>query len=319
MQIKIAINKFLENIEISRGLSTATLANYDRFLRRFLSFALKNQASQCSQITLELIHKYRIFLNRLKTKDEEFLKRNTQDYHIIALRSFLKFLAKNDIKSLEAEKVELGKKENRQVEFLDQKDLSSFLEAPFLVKQDDLTQKRDKAILELLFSTGLRVSELTKLKISDINLVRLPQDEVSEISIRGKGRKIRVVFLSPRAKKWLKNYLDARHDINPYLFIALDKIKKEKDLAGLTPRTVQRIVRKYSQIAGITKQTTPHTIRHSYATDLLINGADIRSVQTLLGHSSITTTQIYTHITDQQLRNVYENFHDKKKLKRKNN
>lgn len=313
MLIKKAINDFLENLEISRGLSEATLRNYHHFLIRFLVFAKKENAAKCDQIDLKLIHKYKIFLNRFETEKGARLKKNTQNYHIIALRSFLKYLAKNDIKSLEAQKVELAKKEDRQVEFLKERELERLLASPFKIAQDEIIQKRDKAILELLFSTGLRVSELTKLKIKDIDFCNTSIKEVSELSIRGKGRKIRVVFLSPKSKKYLKDYLDLkRMDMNPYLFT---RHAKKSSQTSLTPRSIQRIVQKYAKIAGITKKATPHTMRHSYATDLLLNGADIRSVQAMLGHTSITTTQIYTRVTDNQLKDVYKNFHGKKRKK----
>ena len=254
----------------------------------------------------KLVQKYRIFLNRLES-DNGNLKKNTQNYHIIALRAFLKYLIKNDIKTLEPEKIELLKQHQRQVDFLDEKDLNQILEAPLKIKSEKIIQTRDKTILELLFSTGLRVSELANLKIENINLRK------DEFSIRGKGGKIRLVFLSSEAKRWIKQYLKLRKDMNPYLFIAHDKIKKDINRKNLTPRSIQRIVQKYAKIAGLTKQVTPHTMRHSYATDLLMNGADIRSVQSMLGHSSIITTQVYTHITDNRLRDIHKTFHGKKR------
>ena len=303
------INDFLEYLEITRGLSRATLINYNHFLKRFNEFAKTKGISKPGQISKELIQKYRIFLNRLEA-DGGNLKKNTQNYHIIALRAFLKYLIKNDIKTLEPEKIELLKQHQRQVDFLDEKDLEQILKAPLQIDSQEIIQARDKSILELLFSTGLRVSELANLKIDTINLSK------DEFSIRGKGGKIRLVFISESARNWIKKYLKIRKDMNPGLFIAHDKIKKNNtNKKNLTPRSIQRIVQKYAKIAGLTKQVTPHTMRHSYATDLLINGADIRSVQSMLGHSSITTTQVYTHITDNRLRDVHRAFHGKNRKK----
>lgn len=302
------INDFLEYLEVERGLSQATVANYSFYLHKFAEFAKENGASSPAKITKQLVHKYRLWLNRQKTAQDEYLKKNTQNYHLIALRGFLKYLVKNDIKTLEPEKIELAKQEQRQVDFLEGSDLDRILEAPFQIKQPEIIKLRDKAILELFFSTGLRVSELTKLKIDSVNLNK------SEFSVRGKGAKVRIVFLSDDARDWLKKYLDKRQDVNPYLFVGHDKGSGGRgEEEGLTPRSVQRLVQKYAKVAGITKQVTPHTMRHSYATDLLMGGADIRSVQAMLGHSSITTTQVYTHITDQQLRDVHRAFHGKKR------
>ena len=311
------ITAFLEYLEVDRGLSNATITNYSFYLHRFADY-IEEEANVLSvdKITKELVHKFRLYLNRLTDyKDEELLKKNTQNYHLIALRGFLKYLAKNDIKSMAAEKIELAKQQERHVEFLEGDDLSRILAAPLKngpvlsgAEGESLPGLRDKAMLELFFSTGLRVSELAKLNIEDVNLNK------DEFSIRGKGKKVRIVFLSDEAKTWIKKYLDKRQDLNPFLFINVDRASKNQD-GGLTPRSIERIVAKYAKNAGIMKQVTPHTLRHSYATDLLINGADIRSVQAMLGHSSITTTQVYTHITDKQLREVHKNFHDKKKAK----
>lgn len=289
-------------------MSRNTTDNYDFYLNRFAAFAKEAGVSTPAKISKELVHKYRLFLNRLGSDENKGLKKNTQNYHLIALRGFLKYLVKTDIKSLEPEKVELAKQQQRQVDFLEGSDLERILEAPFKIELPEIIRKRDKAILELFFSTGLRVSELCKLKIENINLKK------DEFTVRGKGSKLRVVFLSDEARHSIEDYLKVRHDINPYLFISHDKASggREKE-EGLTPRSVQRLVQKYAKVAGITKQVTPHTMRHSYATDLLMNGADIRSVQAMLGHSSITTTQVYTHITDQQLRDVHKAFHGRRK------
>ncbi len=302
------INNFLEYLEVEKGLSPITIRNYRFYLNRFANFAAQNGAASVNKITKDLIHKYRLWLNRLETGQGENLKKNTQNYHLIALRGFLKYLVKNDIKSLEPEKIELAKQQPRQVDFLEGADLERILNAPLEIKEAEIIKKRDKAILELFFSTGLRVSELSKLKIENINLKK------DEFTVRGKGSKLRVVFLSPEAKEWASQYLKIRQDTNPYLFISHDKAASgREEQNGLTPRSIERLVQKYARAAGITKKVTPHTMRHSYATDLLMSGADIRSVQAMLGHASITTTQVYTHITDQQLRDVHKAFHGRRR------
>ncbi len=321
---------FLEHLEIEKNRSDKTTRNYDFYLKRFIEWF--GEDKKPADITYEHIRHYRLWLNRLIDVHGEPLKKNTQNYHLIALRTFLKYLAKRDIETLPADKIELMKMPDREVSFLDSSDLSRILEAPLknistkkLETEDSkifagptlLIAHRDKAILELLFSTGLRVSELIKLKKDDINFKR------DEFTVIGKGGKSRVVFLSEQAKYWLKKYLDLRNDIHPYLFISHDKRTKKHEITKhasqnssdepLTSRSVQRIVQKHAREAGITKPVTPHTLRHSYATDLLQNGADIRSVQSMLGHASITTTQIYTHITDKELLNIHKKFHGKKR------
>lgn len=316
------LREFLEHLEIEKNRSDKTIQNYDFYLSRFLSWFGENK--KVENITGDKIREYRLWLNRLVDVHGEPLKKNTQNYHLIAIRSFLKYLAKRDIKTLSSEKIELMKMPDREVSFLEGSDLNRLLEAPLSfnkLKDGDekkvgmtvLIKYRDKAILEMLFSTGLRVSELIKLKKDNVNLKK------EEFSVTGKGRKTRVVFLSDQSKYWLKKYLEARKDMNPYLFVSHDKrTSKQKDKneikdEPLTPRSVQRLVQKYARVAGITKEVTPHTLRHSYATDLLQNGADIRSVQAMLGHSSITTTQIYTHVTDKELKNIYKKFHGKQR------
>lgn len=318
---KLYLKQFLEHLEIEKNRSDKTIQNYHFYLTRFIEWLGERKTPE--HITGEQVRKYRLWLNRLIDVHGEPLKKNTQNYHLIALRSFLKYLAKHDVETLAPDKIELMKMPDRDVTFLDGSDLNRILEAPFknidkkrLEKQDKKTKLaptlliayRDKAILELLFSTGLRVSELTRLKKEDVNLKR------DEFTVKGKGKKNRIVFFSEQAKYWLKKYLDVRHDMNPHLFISHDKrTGKDNDDEPLTPRSVQRTVQKHAREAGITKPVTPHTLRHSYATDLLQNGADIRSVQTMLGHSSITTTQIYTHITDKGLKNIHKKYHGKKR------
>lgn len=325
------LREFMEYLEIEKNRSDKTTQNYNFYLSRFLDWFGGDKKPE--KITAEDVRQFRLWLNRLFDVHGEPLKKNTQNYHLIALRSFLKYLAKRDIETLAPEKIELMKMPDREVSFLEGSDLNLILEAPFkninlkLIKTKESKQMppavliahRDKAILEMLFSTGLRVSELTKLKKDSLNLKK------DEFTVTGKGRKSRIVFLSDQAKYWLKKYLEIRHDMNPYLFVSHDKrtgqggkvkIKGKKIKSAdepITPRSVQRLVQKYAREAGITKEVTPHTLRHSYATDLLQNGADIRSVQAMLGHSSITTTQIYTHVTDKELQNTYKKYHGKKR------
>lgn len=308
MNIAQLITDFLEYLEIEQGRSQATLSNYDFYLRRFAVWA-KNPLP--GEISPDLIRKYRLWLNRYQDpRSGQQLVAKTQNYHLIALRSFLKFLAKRDIASLSPEKIELGRSLMREVEFLDRDDLQRLLRSPGEIKGRANVKLRDKAILELLFSTGLRVGELAKLERENINLKR------DEFTIRGKGGKLRLVFLSDSAKKALIDYLAKRRDPEPALFIAHDPAGKSqkrqtKKLLNLTPRSIQRVIKKHALAAGITKDITPHTLRHTFATDLLQNGADLRAVQIMLGHASITTTQIYTHVTNRQLKEVHRQFHDK--------
>jgi len=291
--------QFLEYIEIEKGRSVKTVENYDRYLSRFLSYA---KVSSPSQITEPLVREFRIHLNRSEGVAGT-MKKNTQNYHLIALRAFLKFLRKRDVMSLDPERIELAKTSGRDLDLITADELNRLMKAP---SGDSLTALRDRAILELLFSTGLRVSELCNLN-QDIDLSR------DEFSVRGKGDKVRVVFLSPSAKRAVAEYLKKRGDMSDALFVGYGKTAKGKDLSRLTPRSVERIVKQYAIKAGITRRVSPHTIRHSFATDLLENGADLRSVQALLGHANIATTQIYTHVTDKHLRDVHKAFHGKRR------
>jgi site-specific recombinase XerD len=316
MMVKIdkLITEFLEELEVARGRSQKTIRNYDFYLRRFSGWLKENAVTEAGEITQEAVHKYRLWLNRLKDPIRKTtLKKNTQNYHLIALRAFLKFLAKRDVKSLAPEKIDLAKLPGRVVAFLEGSDLEKLLEAPLKYNQDKIIQYRDKSILETLFSTGLRVSEIAVLKKESINLQK------DEFTVRGKGGKPRIVFLSHQARHWIQEYLKLRKDSNGFLFIghdrALNQREKNENEKGISARSIERMVEKYARFSGTTKTVTPHTLRHSFATDLLMNGADIRSVQSMLGHSSITTTQIYTHITDQQLRDVHKAFHDRKRRK----
>ncbi len=301
--LKDFIREFCEYLEIERGRSDKTTKNYHFYLDRFAEWA---KWPNPEQITLEMVRKYRLYLNReIAGRDEAQLQKNTQNYHLIALRAFLKYLAKRDVKTLSADKIELAKQGSRHVTFLEPDELKRFLDGPG--EDDTIVGLRDKAILELLFSTGLRVSECAGLLIDQVNLKR------DEFTVKGKGSKHRVVFVSDSAKRAIKAYRDHRRDVSPYLFVRHDRAKHHAfEAAPLTPRSVQRIVDRYARLAGITKPVTPHTLRHTFATDLLRNGADIRSVQSLLGHESITTTQVYTHVTDKELKRVHQKFHGKK-------
>ncbi len=323
--LKRAVNDFLEFCEIGKNQSRNTVENYSRFLGRLVRFAESAGVTKPEQISLDFVKRYRLFLNRLETPDGRPLKMVTQNFHLIALRAFLKYLRKMDHETLAPEKVELPKNPARQVEFLEQDELERLFKATEQ-EDDEILRLRDRAILELLFSTGLRVSELCHLKKNNVNLDR------GEFTVRGKGDKLRIVFISPEASKAVRQYLKKRTDASQALFVAHSTVgtggiereiesqgykKGERDEekqtnAGLTPRSVQRTVKKYCQVAGIVKKVSPHTLRHSFATDLLQNGADIRSVQSLLGHASITTTQLYTHVTNKGLREIHERFHGKK-------
>src|SRR3989338_48601 len=295
--------RYLEYLEIEKNKAQKTLENYGRYLDRFLNFSkIKN----ISQLDEELIRQYRLHLNRLRDTKERPLKKITQNYHVIALRNFLKYLARVGVKTVSAERLELGKQEDRQVTFLELDELTRLINS---ARGDSLDAFRNRAILTTLFSSGMRVSELCSLNRDEIDVKR------GELAIRGKGGKIRLVFLSDEAKKNIQEYLSKRSDADEALFIRIPKnqnFSKYENLR-LTPRSIQRIIKKYSIKAGIVgKKISPHTLRHSFATDLLRNGADIRSVQAMLGHASVTTTQIYTHVTDKQLREVHQKFHNKK-------
>ena len=302
MRFAKAKTDFLEYLEIEQNRSQKTIANYDHYLTRLIDFA---GDIQISDINAELIRKWRLWLNRLGTNVSDELGKATQNYHLIALRSFLKFCAKRDIPALTADKVELARTVRKQVTFLNEEELNNLFMQPDITSVSGL---RDKAILELLFSSGLRVSELVSLDKDRINLKR------REFMVRGKGQKDRPIFISSSAADAIQQYLDKRTDSARPLFMRYSGTKKV-DLTGnfhrLTVRSVQRLVAHYALMAGITKHVSPHTLRHSFATDLLMNGGDLRSVQAMLGHSNIATTQIYTHVTDPHLKAVHEKFHNK--------
>ncbi|MEX2014475.1 MAG: site-specific tyrosine recombinase/integron integrase [Candidatus Saccharimonadales bacterium] len=306
MKISKLKTDFLEYLEIEQNRSQKTIENYDHYLTRLIDFA---GDIDVSEIDPELIRKWRLWLNRLGTNTSDELQKSTQNYHLIAFRSFLKYCAKRDISTLPADKIELARTKRAQVTFLNDEEMLRLLSEPGTDRENGL---RDRAILELLYSSGLRVSELVSLNKDHINLKR------QEFMVRGKGQKDRPIFISEEATEWIQKYLDKRIDNSTPLFVRVGGNKKS-DQSGnhkrLTARSVQRMVSRYAVLAGITKHVSPHTLRHSFATDLLMNGADLRSVQALLGHSNISTTQIYTHVTDPHLKSVHQRFHRKKSAK----
>lgn len=291
---------FLEYMEIEQNRSQKTIANYDHYLTRLSDFAGELKVADIDD---EVVRKWRLWLNRLGTNTSDELGKSTLNYHLIALRSFLKYCAKRNIKTLAPARIELARTKRKQVTFLNDEELERLFAQPDV---SSVVGLRDRAILELLFSSGLRVSELVGLDRDHINLRR------REFMVRGKGQKDRPIFISPEAAHWIHQYLEARKDNTRPLFIRYSGTKKV-DLSGnyhrLTVRSVQRLVAHYALMGGITKHVSPHTLRHSFATDLLTNGADLRSVQAMLGHSNISTTQIYTHVTDPHLKSVHERFH----------
>lgn len=302
MYMSDLIMDYIEHLEVEGGRSSKTAENYRRYLERFVDFAGNVEVTA---ITPELLRKFRLWLNRYTSESTGTeLAIITQSYHLIALRGFLHYLSKRDITALAPDKIELPKTHRRQVTFLYFEEIERMIEA--LPKDDSEQTLRDRAIIELLFSSGLRVSELVNLNRDHINTKR------REFMVRGKGQKDRPVFVSPSAADYVDAYLTARHDSLLPLFISYSR-NVTPDTSGdyrrLTARSIQRIITKYARLAGITKHVSPHTMRHSFATDLLMNGADIRSVQSMLGHSDISTTQVYTHVTDSHLRDVYERFH----------
>lgn len=304
MYMSDLIIDFVEYLEVERGRSSKTAESYRRYLERFVEFS---GSVTVDKITSELVRKYRLWLNRYGEESGGDLALITQSYHLIALRGFLNYLSKRDIMSLEPSKIELPKTHRKQVTFLYFDEVERMIEC--IPDDDSATALRDRAIMELLFSSGLRVSELVGLNRDHVNTKR------REFTVRGKGNKDRPVFISATAANHVETYLASRRDSLAPLFLSYSRNTSEVTTSGdyrrLTARSVQRIVTKYAKLAGITKHVSPHTMRHSFATDLLMNGADIRSVQSMLGHSSISTTQVYTHVTDSHLREVFEKFHTK--------
>lgn len=305
-EVERLIQDFLDHLEVERGVSRLTVRNYSHYLRRFSDWLRKQGLSgKVSEVTQERVRQYRLYLSHFLHGQGLSLSRKTQGYHIIALRSFLRWLIKTDRPALSPEKIDLPKVESRSLKFLTGEQVDRLLNAPSL---SSIVGKRDKAILEVLFSTGLRVSELVSLDRDKVDLDR------KEFGVIGKGGRARVVFLSGRAADWVRQYLDTRNDNYRPLFIRhkgkFDPTLSDEEVR-LTPRSVQRMIKKYARKIKLSVDATPHVLRHSFATDLLMAGADLRSVQEMLGHKNIATTQIYTHITNKQLREVHEAFHGK--------
>jgi site-specific recombinase XerD len=300
MYMSELILDYIEHLEVEGGRSVKTAENYTLYLERFVEFS---DNIEVEKITTELVRKYRLWLNRYKNNNDDELATITQSYHLIALRGFLTYLSKRDILSLSPEKIELPKTNRKQVTFLHYDEVERLVD---VIDTSSDTGLRDRALIELLFSSGLRVSELVNLDKDHINTKR------REFMVRGKGQKDRPIFISESAAHHIDEYVSARIDNLPPLFLSYSRnstVDTSGDYRRLTARSIQRIVTKYARLAGITKHVSPHTMRHSYATDLLMNGADLRSVQAMLGHSNISTTQVYTHVTDQHLRDIYEKFH----------
>jgi len=303
MLLKDAIHDFLTHCEIGKYQSQKTLENYRHYLKRFQDFA--DAKTDVSKISNETIRDYRLYLHRMQVKGEGItLNIKTQQYHLIALRAMLKHLHKNDIKTISPEKIELPKVPGREVDVLDREELDAMMNVVDPTKRNGL---RDLALLHLLYSTGLRVSEISKLNRADVNL------KTREFRVIGKGRKARIVFISEIAKGHLLQYLESRDDNWLPVFASNSNRSNQTTLTGeerrLQPQAIERVVRSVASRAGIMKKVTPHTLRHTFATELLRNGADIRSVQEMLGHASITTTQIYTHLTHKRLKEIHEQFH----------
>jgi len=311
-EIAKKINEYLEYLEVERGSSPLTIRNYKHYLMRFVGW-LESRGIRLNLIDInpEVVRQYRVYLSRLPSSSRKIgkkrttLSRKTQGYHAIALRSFLRWLIKNDYEVMSPDKIDLPKSQDRQVKFLSGEQIDRLLNAPSL---STIQGKRDKAILEVLYSTGLRVSELVGLNRDKIDLKR------REFGIIGKGGKARVVFLSARASDWVDKYLKSRRDKFKPVFVN-HKGKADLMASGekmrLSARSVQRMIKKYAKKIKLAVDATPHVIRHSFATDLLMAGADLRSVQEMLGHKNVQTTQIYTHVTQKHLKNVHEAFHGK--------
>jgi len=309
MTLELSIAEFLEYLEIEKGCSPLTIRQYRHYLKRFHNWLTENSSvTKPEDINLEVIRRYRLYLAHLRARNGLPLERTTQSYHIVALRAFLRYLlVQRDIPTLSPDKIELPKQSSRSITFLNLEQLDRLLNSPKIATNAGL---RDRTILETLFSTGLRVSELVSLNRDQIDLER------KEFGVKGKGNKLRVVFLSNTAAEWIERYSKSRQDNFKPLFIRHSgKVDTQNNGEGmrLTARSIQRIVAKYAKRAGLPIEATPHTLRHSFATDLLISGADIRSVQEMLGHESIRTTQVYTHVTNRHLKEVHKAFHSRSK------
>lgn len=308
MQLSTAISDFLEHLAVEKNRSPRTITLYQHYFNRFASWLKKDV--EIESITLDQVRKFRLYLHNYLDERNDPLELQTQSYHVVALRSLFRYARKRGLATLSADQLELPKLDPREVSFMTADELETLLTTP---DETTMTGLRDRAIMELFFSTGLRVSELASLTRERINT------STGEMRVVGKGRKERIVFISPRAAEWYQKYLDRRGDESSAVFVGYrgkgvgdqPSPKVESQATALTPRSIERAIEKHAVAAGLVKKVTPHTLRHSFATDLLLNGADIRSVQTLLGHASITTTQIYTHITNSQLHEVHSRFHGK--------
>jgi len=299
------VSEFLEYLEIERNLSPLTIRDYRHYLENFLAWLAANSPiASPEELTADVVRKYRVYLAHYNSPNGNLpIQKVTQNYYVIALRSFLKYLIRKDLKVVSPDKIDLPKVDSRSLKFLDREQLERLLAQPNTTKERGI---RDKTLMELLFSTGLRVSEICKLNKDQINLER------REFGIIGKGQRPRVVFISDRAALWLERYITERTDSSPALFIRYSgnaEITQNPEQLRLTPRSVQRMIEKYVRKARLPVKATPHVLRHSFATDLLLNGADLRSVQELLGHKNVATTQIYTHVTNSRLRDVHKSFH----------
>jgi site-specific recombinase XerD len=307
MTLELSIAEFLEYLEIQKGCSPLTIKRYRHYLKRFHNWLLENSpTTKPEDINLELVRRYRLYLAHLRTRDGVQLKRVTQSYHIVALRAFLRYLlVQRDIPTLSPDKIELPKQSSRSIAFLKPEQIERLLDSPQI---SNIIGLRDRAILETLFSTGLRVSELVNLNRDQLDLER------KEFGVKFKVNKLRVVFLSDTAAQWIERYLRSRQDnFKPLFTRHSGKVDTQKsgEKMRLTARSIQRIVARYAKRSGLPIEATPHTLRHSFATDLLISGADIRSVQEMLGHESIRTTQVYTHVTNRHLKEVHKAFHSR--------
>lgn len=307
---------FLDYCEIEKGLSANTQRNYEQYLKlfvRWLTDELTKPSLKPHELTAEHIWDYRLFLARKhKTPRGQYLTKKSQNYYLIALRALLSFLAERDIESLPSSKIKLAKQKSEEtISFLEVRDIEAMLKIPDISTQKGL---RDRTIMELFFSSGMRISELVALDQDQLSMLNdNKKDRTYELSIVGKGNHIRTIFISPRAAEWVRAYLKLRHDVEKPLFTNLRK--STGATTRLTPRSIQKMIQRCAMLAGVSKKVTPHTLRHTYATDLLEHGADLRSVQELLGHKNVATTQIYTHVTNKRLRDIHEKFHGGKEMK----
>jgi len=298
MTIKRAISEYLRHCQIERNFADSTLRNYRLYLEAFSRWAQNHGLKKIESLGRGEVAK---FVSYLANQPDKVLSSKTRNYYLIALRNLLKYLNSEDVPALPAEKIKLGRIAMRQIHFLDRDEVGRLLEA---ANDQSLAGKRDRAILQVLLSTGLRVGELVNLKRNQVSLVS------GEFSVRGKGGRIRPAFLSDEALETLADYIESRRDSNPYIFIRHYRNPAlENKARPLTARSIQRLLKHVAAKAAITKPVTPHKLRHSFATDLLRNGADLRSVQAMLGHASVASTQIYTHVTDQTLKDVHQRFH----------